>query len=108
MKRFSLILQAFLLGSLMACSDSDTGSESSPGSGGGDTSDTTYSIAWTPETPAKDEDIVFSIEGPTGEASSVGWNFGDGKFATAGPEDRVRHAYGEYGRCGRMFRYRAG
>lgn len=97
MKRFSLILQAFLLGSLMACSDSDTGSESSPGSGGGDTSDTTYSIAWTPETPAKDEDIVFSIEGPTGEASSVGWNFGDGKFATAGPEDRVRHAYGEYG-----------
>ena len=97
MKRFSLILQAFLLGSLMACSDSDTGSEPSAGSGA-EIHDTTYSIVWTPETPAKDEEVVFSIEGPAGEASSVGWNFGDGKFATASPGDRVRHAYGEYGR----------
>ena len=54
-------------------------------------------IRWTPEAPAVEQTVSFSLGGDVANVRSVLWMFGDGKPASGGASTPVEHAYAKAG-----------
>ena len=54
-------------------------------------------ICWTPEAPAVEQTVSFSLGGDVANVRSVLWIFGDGKTASGGVSTPVEHAYAKAG-----------
>lgn len=54
-------------------------------------------IRWTPEAPAVEQTVSFSLGGDVVNVRSVLWMFGDGKTASGGASTPVEHAYAKAG-----------